>query len=186
LPANQFAELRRELNDSTKAAWIRKLNEKPQPSASLEGKFCCLDHNNPLVKGMLPNYGFEGLLPACCDLQHVQPPIMAKVLEMGLGAPSGASMGGSKRISSQKQNSMLLLTRILVGSVMGLITVYLAGNYGLSAAGIFLGLFLLAILMGKFAFYFWEKRQKSTGDGLDRLQYEFKFKEALGEWIEAS
>jgi hypothetical protein len=149
LPANQFAALRRELNDSTKAAWIRKLNEKPQPLAPLEGKFCCIDHNTPLVKGTLPNYSFEGLLPACCDLQHVQPPIMAKVLEMGLGAPSGASMGGLVGVRRHKANG-------------------------------------ISKFLGGIVFHFWEKKQKNKEDGLDRLQYEFKFKEALGEWIEAS
>jgi hypothetical protein len=37
--------------------------------------------------------------------------------------------------------------------------------------------------LGGIVFYFWEKRQKNIDDGLDRLQYNFKFKDVLGEWI---
>jgi hypothetical protein len=38
-------------------------------------------------------------------------------------------------------------------------------------------------LLGGIVFYFWAKNQKKIDDGLERLQYNFKFKDVLGEWI---
>jgi hypothetical protein len=98
-----------------------------------------MEHKQPLVSGTIPGYSFEGLVPACCNLQHIPPPLMIKILEMGLGA--------TFRASKSKINPV-------------------------------------AQFLGGIVFYFWEKRQKKVEDGLDRLQYSFKFKEALGEWIE--
>jgi len=140
LPANQFGALRREVQDSTKGAWIRKLKTVASSlsEAGMSG-INCLEHNQPLVSGTIPGYSFEGLVPTCCDLQHIPPPLMIKILDMGIG---GAFVV-SKR---QKING---LSRFLGGIV----------------------------------FHFWEKRQKNVEDGLDRLQYSFKFKAVLGEWI---
>jgi hypothetical protein len=180
LPAAQFAALRRELSDSTKAAWRRKLqhlSEQPQNAAPK-----CLEHGTPLVLGTIPNYSFEGFVPTCCDLQHLPLSLMLEVLKISMGV-SRATMGGSKGTANRKQNPIFLLTAISVASAIGLTTVFLVGNYGVPVAGIFLGSFLFAILLGKLAFYFWRKKQKPIDDGLDRLQYDFKFKDVLGEWI---
>jgi hypothetical protein len=135
LPASQFGALRREVMDSTKGAWIRRLQTVTWGYSALH----CLEHKQPLVSGTIPGYSFEGLVPACCNLQHIPPPLMIKILEMGLGA--------TFRASKSKINPV-------------------------------------AQFLGGIVFYFWEKRQKKVEDGLDRLQYSFKFKEALGEWIE--
>jgi hypothetical protein len=181
LPASQFPVLRRELNDSTKAAWLRRLHtlsEQPQDTVPK-----CLEHGTLLVSGTIPNYSFEGFVPTCCDLQHLPPSLMLGILKISMGV-SRAAMRGSKNVSSQSQYSIFFLTKILVGLAMSLMAVYLAGNYGLSVAGIFLGAFLFPIILGKLVFYFWRKKQKPIDDGLDRLQYNFKFKEVLGEWIQ--
>ncbi len=138
LPASQFGALRREVLDSTKGAWIRKLKTVATKEYSA---LQCLEHKQPLVSGTIPGYSFEGLVPACCDLQHIPPPLMIKILEMGIGG----SFAVSKR--PQKING---LSRFLGGIV----------------------------------FHFWEKKQKNVEDGLDRLQYSFKFKAVLGEWVE--
>jgi len=37
--------------------------------------------------------------------------------------------------------------------------------------------------LGGIVFYFWDKKQKKVEDGLDRLQYNLKFKDVLGDWI---
>ena len=142
LPASQLATLRREILDSTKAAWIRRLDVVIGANVVQH----CLDHNTPLTNGTIPNYSFEGLVPTCCDLQHLPPPLMAKILQMGLGAPTGASMGGLAGVRRHKANG---ISRFLGGIV----------------------------------FHFWKKKQKNVEDGLDRLQYNFKFKDALGEWV---
>jgi hypothetical protein len=39
--------------------------------------------------------------------------------------------------------------------------------------------------LGGIVFYFWKKKQKNVEDGLDRLQYNYKFKDVLGEWIDS-
>jgi hypothetical protein len=98
------------------------------------------------VPGTIPNYSFEGLVPTCCDLQHLPPPLMIKILELGLGASIG-SMGGLFGVSKRKINPV-------------------------------------AEFLGGIVFHFWEKKQKKADDGLDRLQYNFKFKDVLGEWVE--
>ena len=144
LPASQFAALRRETSSATKGAWIRACKNKAsaaQPPAPV-----CLEHSVPLVPGTIPDFSFEGLVPTCCDLQHLPPPLMIKILELGIGA-SGGSMGGPFGASKRKINPV-------------------------------------AELLGGIVFHFWEKKQKKVEDGLDRLQYNFKFKDVLGEWIE--
>jgi hypothetical protein len=180
LPASQFSALRRELNDSTKAAWRRRLQTLSEQPQSIVPK--CMEHDTPLVSGTIPNYSFKGLVPTCCDLQHLPPSLMLEILKISIGV-SRAATRDYKSISSQSQNSILLLTKISVGSAIGLMTVYLAGKHGSYTAGIFLGIFLFPILIGKLVFHFWEKKQKPAGDGLDRLQYNFKFKDVLGEWL---
>jgi len=42
----------------------------------------------------------------------------------------------------------------------------------------------LSRFLGGLVFYFWKKKQKNVEDGLDRLQYSFKFKDVLGEWVD--
>jgi len=148
LPANQFGALRREVQDATKGAWIRKLKTATAEYSAQH----CLEHNQPLVSGTIPGYSFEGLVPTCCDLQHIPPLLMIKILEMGLGAPNvpTRSMGGG-----------------------------LAGRRRSKAEGV-------SRFLGGFIFRFWEKRQKNVEDGIDRLQYSFKFKGVLGEWVDKS
>ena len=145
LPADQFAALRREIIDSTKSAWIRKLRTVETGAADVPLQ--CLEHKNPLVYGTIPGYSFEGFAPNCCNLQHLPASLMIKILEMGLGVPNmpASSMRGLARRSKTNGVSRFL---------------------------------------GGFAFRFWEKRQKQVEDGLERLQYSFKFKDVLGEWIE--
>ena len=144
LPASQFAALRRETSNATKGAWIRACRDRACPVST--GTPVCLEHGVPLVPGTIPDFSFEGLVPTCCDLQHLPPPLMIKILELGIGA-SGGSMGGLFGVPKRKLNPV-------------------------------------AELLGGIVFRFWEKRQKKVDDGLDRLQYNFKFKDVLGEWIE--
>ncbi|GBU24370.1 hypothetical protein R83H12_01000 [Fibrobacteria bacterium R8-3-H12] len=137
LPASQFGALRRDVLDPTKGAWMRKLQTVGAGHSALH----CLEHKQPLVSGTIPGYSFEGLVPTCCDLQHIPPFLMIKILEMGIGGRFVATR------RSQKVNG---LSRFLGGLV----------------------------------FHFWEKRQKNVEDGIDRLQYSFKFRGVLGEWTE--
>jgi len=140
LPANQFGALRREVLDSTKGAWIRKLKTVASSLSEAEKSgINCLEHNQPLVSGTIPGYSFEGLVPTCCDLQHIPPPLMIKILDMGIGGAFVVS----------KRPKINGISRFLGGIV----------------------------------FHFWEKKQKNVEDGIDRLQYSFKFKAVLGEWI---
>jgi len=101
----------------------------------------CLEHGTPLEKGTIPDYSFEGLVPKCCDLQHLPPSLMVKILELGLDSPRMPGSGSRAKINPVSR------------------------------------------LLGGIVFYFWEKRQKKVEDGLDRLQYNLKFKDVLGEWI---
>jgi hypothetical protein len=121
------------VDKATKGAWIRRLQNVSSEHSPLH----CLEHEQPLVSGTIPGYSFEGLVPTCCDLQHLPPSLTVKILEQGLWVPS---------ISKSKINPV-------------------------------------SRLLGGIVFYFWEKKQKKIDDGLDRLQYNFKFKDVLGEWI---
>jgi hypothetical protein len=147
LPASQFGALRREVIDPTKGAWIRRLQTVNAEHLAQH----CLEHKQPLVSGTIPGYSFEGLVPACCDLQHLPPPLMIKILDMGLGAPSVPTTG-MRGLNGARRSKINGVSRFL----------------------------------GGFVFHFWEKRQKNVDDGLDSLQYNFKFKDVLGEWIKAS
>jgi hypothetical protein len=142
LPAAQFPALRRELNDATKAMWIKKLQAAADVPVSK-----CLEHDVPLEHGIIPNFSFEGLVPVCCNLQHLQPSLMVKILEMTMGSSAtGLGLGGLG-VSKRKLNPV-------------------------------------SEFLGGIMLRFFEKKQKNTDDGLDRLQYNFKFKDVLGEWIE--
>jgi hypothetical protein len=143
LPASQFATLRKDLDDATKKAWLRKIRKCPAVELSSEIK--CLEHGTPLVSGTLPSYSFEGLVPSCCDLQHLPPPLLAKVLELGIVASGRIGLGGFGASKPRASNAF--------------------------------GKFL-----GDMIFHFWNKKQK-IDDGFDRLQYDSKFKDVLGEWI---
>jgi len=144
LPASQFAVLRRDINDSTKGVWIRKLQSiEASPRNCSDAPPVCLEHGVPLVKGVVPNYGFGNLVPECCDLQHLPPSLMIKILKLGIEAGMGGLTGFSKR----KINPV-------------------------------------SEFLGGIVFRLWEKRQKNTDDGLDHLQYNLRFKEVLGEWID--
>jgi len=137
LPATQFPALRRGVNDPAKGAWVRKLKTVADIPATPK----CLKHGVPLINGTIPDYSFEGLIPTCCDLQHIQPSLMVKILELGIGA------GFDVRRSKRKINPV-------------------------------------SAFLGGIVFHFWKKGQKNVDDGLDRLQYNFKFKNVLGEWID--
>lgn len=141
LPAAEFPALRRELLDETKMLWIKKMGAvavgQPQGIAPTATTVNCLEHGTPLVPGTIPNYSFEGFIPTCCDLQHLPPSIMAKILEISLGASLPSSY--KRKINPVSE------------------------------------------FLGGIVFRFWEKKQKKTDDGLDRLQYDFKFKHILGE-----
>jgi len=145
LPAAQFPALRRDVAKTTKGAWIRRLKVALQATESLNSaSINCLEHGTPLENGTIPDYSFEGLVPKCCDLQHLPPSLFVKILELGLDSPR------------------------IPGSMLG------ASSSKINPVSKFLG---------GIVFYFWEKRQKNIDDGLDRLQYNFKFKDVLGEWI---
>ena len=92
LPASQFAALRKDLDDATKGAWLRRLYKCP--AVELPSEIKCLEHGTPLVPGTIPNYSFEGLVPSCCDLQHLPPALMAKILELGIVASSKTGLRG--------------------------------------------------------------------------------------------
>jgi hypothetical protein len=122
------------VDNATKGAWIRRL----QTVATEHSALHCLEHKQPLIHGTIPGYSFEGLVPTCCDLQHLPPSLMIKVLELGSWVAPSASKSKINPVSE---------------------------------------------FLGGIVFYFWEKKQKKMEDGLDRLQYNFKFKDVLGEWI---
>ena len=142
LPASQFPALRRDVDKATKGAWIRRLKAALQaaPGENLSS-VNCLEHGVPLESGIIPNYSFEGLVPKCCDLQHLPPSLLVKILELGLNSPRMPGSASRAKINPVSQ------------------------------------------FLGGIVFYFWEKKQKKIDDGLDRLQYNLKFKDVLGEWI---
>ncbi|GHV13024.1 hypothetical protein AGMMS49938_06790 [Fibrobacterales bacterium] len=145
IPASQFSALRRDLNDTTRLQWRKKLLKKLTSPAPNPASVLCIEHSKPLVFGKIPNFSFEGLTPECCDLQHIPPPLMIKILDVGLAAGnSGIGIGGLG-VPRSKLNPV-------------------------------------AAFLGGIAFRFWEKRQKKVEDGLDSLQYNYKFKAVLGDW----
>jgi hypothetical protein len=100
LPASLYAALRREVYAPTRQAWKRILEARGIPGweakateAHPEMPICCLDHGQPLVEGEMPQYGHKILVPTCCDLQHIPPAEMVKVLDFGfeMEAKNGAS-----------------------------------------------------------------------------------------------
>jgi hypothetical protein len=129
LPAEQFPELRRVLEDTTKIHWMNALSIC---EGFVTPQILCLEHQIPLEKGTVPGYSYETLVPKCCSLQHLPPNIMKQIISLGVG------------------------TNFVARSKKG---------------GI--GRFLAAPIFRLF------EKKNPVEDDIDRLQYNFKFKEVL-------
>ncbi len=137
LPAKQFAALRREVFPETRKLWLSVLKKRgnacPEPT-----EIKCIDHGTLLAQGEIPDYGYPGAYPTCCEMQHLAPTTMIRILEFGLAL---SETGFESQYAGRKPK-------------------------GISA------------VLGGILFRFFEKKAES--DGLETMQYNYKFREALG------
>lgn len=137
MPSSQYAAVRRNVFVETRKLWLQVL-ETRTPALTLPPTVVCIDHGEPLQQGEIPDYGFPGVYPTCCDMQHLPPATMIEILKFGLKiSESGFE---SQRSRNQPKG--------------------------------------LAALLGGILFRWVEKA--NVEDGLDTMQYNFKFREALG------
>ena len=136
LPSSQFAALRRNVFTETRRHWLHVLKERGSRCPTPES-LCCLDHGSPLSQGEIPDYGYPGAYPTCCDVQHLPPSLMIRILEFGLAMEQNQHRTQSQR----KRNG-------------------------------------IARLLGGWLYKLVEK--PNLDDGLDTMQYNFKFRDVLG------
>lgn len=88
LPATKFPALRRLLDRESREAWLKALrSETTKATVNFSGAKC-LDHQQNLEQGDIPDYVIPGWIPSCCQLQHLSPEQMCRVLEIGLQSES--------------------------------------------------------------------------------------------------
>lgn len=86
LPADRFMSVRREIDEGSR----RKLMEFMHAHAAdfvSPANLKCIDHQEPLVEGSIPEYVVPGLVPTCCNMQHLPPQLWSDLLLRGLKNP---------------------------------------------------------------------------------------------------
>lgn len=85
-PCSQTMAFRSDLTDKSRELWLKALLKKnlSDPNCS---NICCIDHNEPLIAGTLPDYGFDGLVTTCCKMFHLPPSLTIKLLKRTLEHP---------------------------------------------------------------------------------------------------
>lgn len=137
LPSTQYAALRRNVFVETRKLWLQVLEQRAG-NFEMPAEVRCLDHGQPLALGEIPDYGYAGVVPSCCDIQHLAPATMIEILKFGLKL----SETGYESLRTKRKPRGL------------------------------------AALLGGILFRFVEK--PSIDDGLDTMQYNFKFRDVLG------
>lgn len=84
-PCNQTTSFRGELGDKTRELWLKALKSKTL--TAMPESACCIDHGEPLTRGKLPDYGYEGFVTSCCSMYHLTPELTVRLLEHTLEQP---------------------------------------------------------------------------------------------------
>jgi hypothetical protein len=63
--------------------WLNDLKKKNVQDPPCENPKC-IDHGQPLVKGKLPHYGFDGYVTTCCETFHMPPSTVMQLLQWSL------------------------------------------------------------------------------------------------------
>lgn len=83
-PSDRTMTFRTEIFHTTRKLWLEAIKGKENPPIN-EFAPRCIDHQVPLVKGKLPDYGIDGYIPTCCHLFHLScentKEILARTLE---------------------------------------------------------------------------------------------------------
>ena len=82
-PCNQTFAFYGGLSDKTRELWLNDLNKKNVLDPPCENPVC-IDHGQPLVKGKLPHYGFDGYVTTCCETFHMPPSTVKQLLQWSL------------------------------------------------------------------------------------------------------
>src|SRR5574344_1917085 len=90
-PANNTMSFRNEISDKTREIWLSVLKSKNIKDPVVEGDVKCIDHGEPLIKGLLPDYAIEGYVTTCCDMFHLPPSLTCQILERSLKYPFHAT-----------------------------------------------------------------------------------------------
>ena len=82
-PCNQTFAFYGGLSDKTRELWLEDLKKKNVQDPVCENPKC-IDHGEPLVKGKLPHYGFDGYVTTCCEMFHMPPSTVKQLLQWSL------------------------------------------------------------------------------------------------------
>lgn len=85
-PCDQTMAFRGDLTDKSRELWLAALLKK-----NVQDPVCdnpkCIDHDDPLVQGKLPDYGFDGMVTTCCKMFHLPPSLTIQLLKRTLEHP---------------------------------------------------------------------------------------------------
>jgi len=93
LPARRLPAISRELESYTRREW-REMLLKLEPTWKGDEAPVCMEHGQPLVKGKIPDYGFEGWRAECCDGLHLPPVDMVRILNIGIDQNAAVRRSG--------------------------------------------------------------------------------------------
>jgi hypothetical protein len=83
IAARKLPAIPRELEQDTRQRWLSILQAQ---SIDWQGSTTptCITHQQPLLRGKIPDYGFEGWVANCCDTLHLPPADFEKILQVGI------------------------------------------------------------------------------------------------------
>jgi hypothetical protein len=111
LPTRYLAAIQRKLFQPTRQLWFEFLKSRIDPELRVDAK--CIQHSNPLRRQVVPEYAHEAYIVDCCDLIHLRPSEMCKILEIGLEFRQKI---GGRKATREGVNKMLATPLFLIES----------------------------------------------------------------------
>lgn len=82
-PTDKTMSFRNDIFALTRKKWLAVLNSKDL-SNDIPAEVRCIDHNEILVDGKIPDYGIPGHVTTCCGMFHLTASMTKEILERSL------------------------------------------------------------------------------------------------------
>jgi len=83
-PAKHFGSIRGSIDAESRRIWAGELAESAKNFKQPTEPVLCIDHEQPLQEGTLPDVVVPGLVASCCTMLQVPPQLMHDLLARGL------------------------------------------------------------------------------------------------------
>ncbi|OIP49246.1 MAG: hypothetical protein AUK31_05965 [Fibrobacteres bacterium CG2_30_45_31] len=115
-PSDKTMAFRREVFDKTREIWLSILEARKADWVEYTEGACCIDHNELLIEGKLPDYGIPAHITTCCGMFHLPASVLAQILRRTVLSPTDGMMISR---SAKKHNAIVVFFDSLLNLVMG-------------------------------------------------------------------